>query len=308
MPPPSGPSFPPPADRPLPQAPAPAVDHCYRHPEREAGRHCSRCGRAACAQCLVQASVGSHCVECARAGRPSATTRLRWWSAGQHAPVTLALMAINIGVFVVMAVRDRGTLTGDVSTADQIRWGLHKYLLASDERWIRLLSAGFVHFGIIHLGFNMFSLYWLGNLFERAMPKLEYLGIYLASLLAGSAGVMLLGGNGLNAGASGAIFGLLGALAAGQLRRGGRLFGTQIGTLLMMNLMFTFFVPNISIGGHLGGLVGGALCGLVCFAPRQRPAPRWARLATPFAVAAVSVLISVLVANSTTIPTRIVPL
>src|SRR5688500_2864234 len=96
----------------LPQPPTPTstLPRCYRHPDREAGRSCTRCGKSACSDCLVQAQVGSHCLDCARAGRPDVKTKVKFWNAKQATLVTFALMAINIGVFAYLVISDPDSL------------------------------------------------------------------------------------------------------------------------------------------------------------------------------------------------------
>lgn len=297
-------SLPPP---PPPTEPAPSshpVPRCYRHPDREAGRSCTRCGKAACSDCLVQASVGSHCVDCARATRPDMGTRARYWNARQHTLVTYSIMAVNFAVFTVNAVLYPRSLGGSVTPlhcelalnaqALTQRVGCIDRIVGPDE-WYRLVTSGFLHYGVIHIAFNMLLLYQLGQLLERPLGRLRFGLLYGASLLGGSFGVLLLGGEGLTAGASGAVFGLMAAAAVGLQRQGVSVMSTGLGTTLLLNLFITFAIPNISIGGHIGGAVAGAICGFVMLAPRWKPVPGWARWATPAGVAVVAVLGSVLV-------------
>src|SRR5690606_27637048 len=147
-----------------------------RHPDREAGRRCTRCGRPACTQCLVQADVGSQCIECYRAGRPAATTRVRHWQARQPAIVTTVLIALNVAVFVALGVANPTNLTGQEITPQSADLGLTKRLAesvsgpyrigvpfpgvgdsdvlnvfgTSEGEWYRLITSGFLHFGIVH--------------------------------------------------------------------------------------------------------------------------------------------------------------
>ena len=124
-----------------------------------------------------------------------------------------------------------------------------------------MVTGGFLHAGFIHLAFNMFLLWMLGSQLERILGGTSYLILYFASLLSGALGVMLLDPLALTVGASGAVFGLMGATVIYQLRRGVSPWSNGIGTLLIINLIFTFARPNISVGGHLGGLLGGLLIG-----------------------------------------------
>ena len=251
----------------LPQPPIPqTAATCYRHPDREAGRRCTRCGRPACSECLVQAAVGSHCLECAKAARPDVRTRARYWSARQPTLVTYALISINVGIFLWLAILDPDSLTGSRITGrspdefGQFDIGLHSFFLENGE-WYRLLTAGFLHFGIIHLAFNMLLLFQLGQLLEPAIGRIRFALLYFAALLGGSAGALIIEQGGLVGGASGAVFGLMGAAFVGMRNRGVNPFSTGLGATLMVNLLITFTIPGISIGGHIGGLVGGLVAG-----------------------------------------------
>ena len=209
-------------------------------------------------------------------------------------------MAINIGVFVWMMIQDGGAAgSGDITQA-HIDLDLFAPFLKYDHEWYRLITSGFSHYGFIHLAFNMFALYQLGQMVERAIPHVQFALLYFASLLGGSLGALLVEGDrpSLTAGASGAVFGLLGAAAVGLHRRGVNIFNTGIGTALMLNLVITFSISGISIGGHLGGLIAGGVCGFVMLAPRWHRVPKWAAYAVPIVVGAVSVLVSILYVNS----------
>mgnify|MGYP006448419983 FL=1 len=129
----------------------------------------------------------------------------------------------------------------------------------SSGEWWRLVTGGFLHGGLLHLVFNMFLLWMLGQQLEQLHGPVRYVGLYLGSLAAGSLGVMLLAPMSLTVGASGAVFGLMAATVVHQMRRGVNPWHTGLGGLVVVNLVFTFGRPGISIGGHLGGLVGGAL-------------------------------------------------
>lgn len=287
----------PPPPPPTQPASAPTLPRCYRHPDREAGRSCTRCGKSACSDCLVQAAVGSHCLDCAKAARPDVTTRAKYWNARQHTLVTYVLMAINIAVFVYVTVADPGSLGGRSGvTQEQFDLGLNSFFLTDGRsEWYRLITAGFLHFGVIHIAFNMLLLYQLGQLLERPLGRTKFALLHFASLLGGSFGVLLLDSRGITGGASGAVFGLMAAAAVGLHRQGVSVFSTGLGTTLLLNLFITFAIPGISIGGHLGGAIAGAACGFVMLAPRWKPVPDWAKWAAPVAVAVISVLGSVLV-------------
>jgi membrane associated rhomboid family serine protease len=124
-----------------------------------------------------------------------------------------------------------------------------------------LLTAGFVHYGLLHLAFNMLLLWQFGAMLEPALGRVRFAALYVAALLCGSFGAVLLSPSALTAGASGAVFGLVGAAAIGLRRRGISVWDSGIGGLLVVNLVLTFALPNISIGGHVGGLLGGGAVG-----------------------------------------------
>jgi membrane associated rhomboid family serine protease len=272
---------------------------CYRHADRPAGRRCTRCGKSACNDCLVQAQVGSHCVDCAKAARPDMATRAKFWSAGQHNLITRSLIVVNIAVFVAVLVftQDGGALSGIVTDA-HINFALSKQALEVTGEWYRLFTSGFMHFGILHIGLNMYFLYVLGPMLEQPLGRVRFTLLYMGSLLGGSLGVVLLDSGGLTAGASGAVFGLMAAAAMGMWRRGINPFRTSIGSTLLLNLFITFVIPGISIGGHLGGAAAGALCATVMLSPGHQPMPKWATYATPIAIGVAGLVLSVLIVQA----------
>lgn len=245
-----------------------------------------------------------------KATRPDIRTRAKYWQAGKPAIITSTLIAINIAVFVVLGLTyGMGGMLGGARTEAHARFALlggsldgtggligtggGDAVLSTGNEWYRLITSGFLHYGVIHIAFNMYILFMLGNMLEPQLGRIKYLSIYFASMLGGSAGAMLLEPNGLVAGASGAVFGLLGAAAVGMWHQGINPFSTGVGRLLLINLAFTFFWPNISIGGHLGGAVTGALCAFVMMAPAYKRFPRWAAAVTPVAVAVIAVVATV---------------
>ncbi len=274
--------------------PPPTIEHCYRHPDRETGRRCTRCGKAACSDCLVQATVGSHCLDCRKAAQPDIKTRVKYANARQPALVTSTIIAINVAIFVWMGAKDSSSLTGSGSVSQQqFDLGLNRILLHQNHEWYRLVTSGFIHFGFIHIGFNMWILWQLGQLLERTLGRTKFALLYTASLLGGSAGILLLTDRGISGGASGAVFGLMAALAISMHQQGINILQTGVGRLLMLNLVFTFVIPGIAIGGHLGGLVAGGACGFVMLAPAWKPVPNWAKYAAPIALSVLAVAISV---------------
>jgi len=238
--------------------------------------------------------VGSHCADCRKAAQPDIKTRVRYASARQPTLVTSTIIAINVAVFVWISVQDPSTLSGGghVSQA-QFDLGLNRIVLGATHHWYQLITSGFIHFGFLHIGFNMYILWQLGQQLERTLGRSAFALLYFASLLGGSAGVLLLTDRGISGGASGAVFGLMAALAISMQRQGINIFQTGIGRLLMLNLVFTFVIPGIAIGGHLGGVAAGGLCGAVMLAPKWKPVPKWAVYAAPAAVGLFAIVISV---------------
>jgi membrane associated rhomboid family serine protease len=238
---------------------------CFHHTDRETGRSCTRCGRPACTECLTDAPVGSHCWQCIKAAQPPRRERIRRWNATAGALATKVIIGLNVGVYVLTAA---GATAGRRGSELQTRLAVAGPAVAHGD-WYRLLTSGFVHYGILHLAFNMLLLYRFGLMLEPALGRIRFVALYVVALLAGSFGAILLTPNALTGGASGAVFGLVGATAVGMRQRGISVWQTGVGGLLVVNLLITFTVPNISVGGHLGGLTAGAALG--AFMLRERP-------------------------------------
>ena len=147
--------------------------------------------------------------------------------------------------------------------------GLSRFGVDAGEYW-RIVTSGFLHAGFLHLLFNMFALYVLGGMLEPAVGRLRFGVIYFVSLLAGSFGALLLEPTGPTVGASGAVFGLMGAAVVVMRNRGVNPMESGLGVWIGLNLLITFTIPGISIGGHIGGLVGGALAAFILFDLRDR--------------------------------------
>jgi membrane associated rhomboid family serine protease len=218
-------------------------------------------------------------------------TRARFWSAGQPALVTVLLITINVAVFVYAVFRDTAAL-GSSITQTHVDLALYGPAVEQGD-WYRLITSGFLHYGIIHLAFNMYLLYVLGQMLEPAIGRVRFLLVYMAGLLGGSAGALLLSPNSVSAGASGAVFGLLGLSFVGYYLNGVNPLTTGVGTLLLMNLGLTFlWSERISVGGHLGGAVAGSLCALAVMAPPHRRVPQWLTYALPLAVMIAAVTVA----------------
>jgi membrane associated rhomboid family serine protease len=138
----------------------------------------------------------------------------------------------------------------------------------------------------------MFALYQIGPALERMVGRFRFTTLYFAALLAGSAGVALSDKFSPSGGASGAIFGLFGVLAVALWRRGINPFSTSLGMVLILNLVITFTISNISIGAHIGGLIGGTICGLMLFPSPTQRIPKWVSIAGPIAIAVISLVVA----------------
>jgi membrane associated rhomboid family serine protease len=262
-----------PPSPPWPGGPDAAPTVCVRHPDRATGLSCTRCGRPACPECLREASVGYQCVDCVDEGRRGGRRAVTIAGAppGGRPVVTPALIALNVAVFAWTVVTS-GSLAANYTAPLFRSWALVPGLVASGEWW-RVLTAGFLHFGPIHLLFNMMALWVIGRDVETALGRGRFLAVYLVSLLGGSAAVMVLTPSTANvAGASGAVFGLMGALAVLLCRL--KVPMGQVTGLIVVNLVITFLIPGISVAGHLGGLVvGAAATAALVYAPAGRRVP-----------------------------------
>jgi len=238
------------------------AETCYRHPDRETGVSCSSCGRPICPECMTPTPVGMRCPECAR--ERTRVTRGATAPGGGDAPATFVLIALNVAAYLAEVATGSGGLDANGSSL-LIDFGLFGPYVAEGE-WYRLLSSGFLHAGLFHIGFNMVALFFLGRLLEPAIGTPRFLALYFASLLAGSFGAILLSPDVLTIGASGAVFGIFGATFVIARSRGVDALASSIGLILVLNLVITFGSPRISIGGHLGGLAAGFLCALVIVA------------------------------------------
>jgi membrane associated rhomboid family serine protease len=218
---------------------------------------------------MVPAPVGFQCVECIRQSKPRAAAgqTLRRLTGGPF--VTYSIIAINVAVWLLGLLAGPQAILNGSPLARQ--FGLYGPAVAAGEWW-RLFTAGFLHSGFLHIALNMAVLFMLGPGLERALGRLGYTALYLAGLTAASLGVLLLSPAALTVGASGAIFGLMGATIMGQRASGINPWRSGIIGWVVINLIFTVAVPGISIGGHLGGLGGGLLAGSLLFRPRLRPA------------------------------------
>lgn len=234
---------------------------CYRHPDRQAGVICQRCDRPICPSCMHQASVGFHCPNCASKGGQKVYAGRQAFSHVDQPIVSYVLIGINVALFVLMLGRGESRMLFD--------YGAFGPLISEEGEWYRIVTSAFLHWGLIHLAFNMYALYNIGPAVERSLGRLGFGVVYAAALMGGSAGALLVKPDAVTAGASGAIFGLLGALVILYRRAGIDIWRSGLGLTLGLNLLITVTIPQISIGGHAGGFAGGlAATWLVVEGPR----------------------------------------
>jgi len=239
-------------DSPSPAAP----QFCYRHPDRPTRLACSQCGRPICVECSRDAVVGQKCPECTT---PEQRTRVIHARTVSHVdrratPVTWALVALNVAIYALQELFPRLRIG--------FRFSQYPPLVDAGEWW-RVLTAMFLHGGVLHLLFNMYALWLFGPVLERRFGSSSYAALYAAGGVFGGMLYQLLGGDNPAVGASGAIFGLLGALLAASYRQrhtraGAAVFG-QLGILLAINLALPLFVRNIAWQAHIGGMIAGIL-------------------------------------------------
>lgn len=264
------------------------AETCYRHPDRETGVSCSSCGRPICPDCMTPTPVGMRCPECA--SQKTRVVRNPTGTPGAQAtPATYALIAINVVVFLIEIATGAGGFFTVGITEFVAEFALFGPSVAEGE-WYRLVTSGFLHAGIIHIGFNMFLLLILGRLLEPALGTPRFLVLYFASLLAGSLGALVVEPNAVTIGASGAVFGLAGAVFIIARGRGMDALAGEIGFLILFNLVLSFASPRISVGGHIGGLIGGVICALLIVAGEKGMLGRNHRPVEMAAMVAVGVL------------------
>ena len=243
---------------------------------------------------MTYGPVGIRCPDHATTGGKTAAPRRAARTASRrldlYGPfVTFTLIGINVGVYLLQLLMGSGLSANRgwiyehgvlVSTAVDSSGQL---VGVAHGDWWRLLTATFLHYGLLHLGMNMLVLWFIGPALEEYFGHWRYLLVYVVSGLAGSAGAIIWSPNALTVGASGAIFGIMGAAVVLEARRIW-VFGGQAMGLVVINLAISFVIPGVSRGGHIGGLIGGALCALAFSSLRRSPA-----LAT-LSMAAVGVL------------------
>lgn len=275
---------------------------CYRHPENRGGVICQRCDRPICPQCMTQATVGFHCPECLPArshpGGP-AGPRIRTVIPGRWVDTrprtTQAFMGLSLIGFVYSLANGSTPMSlGNQAAVDGALFARKLDPFAAGIRWVgvdvgeyyRLVTAAFMHNGLIHLGFNLYALWILGTLLEHMLGRPRFAALYVVSMLGGSFGVVLISPNDVTVGASGAVFGLMGAMVFAQRTVGISVWRTPLMPVLALNLALTFMIPSVSVGGHLGGLLTGVGVGWMFIALARRRVPDWGAVVAGAVVAA----------------------
>jgi membrane associated rhomboid family serine protease len=247
---------------------------------------------------MTPTPVGMRCPECAR--QRTKVVRARSMAGGAMT-VTYALIAINVIVFLIEIGTGAGAAGGGLVNSSVVEHGALSRATVADGEYYRLVTSGFLHAGFIHIAFNMYILYMLGQMLEPAIGSFRFALIYFVSLLAGSFGALVFTKIGLTVGASGAVFGLAAAGVMVMRSRGIDPMQSGLPLFIGINLLLGFVISGISVGGHIGGLVGGALAAVALFdigERRRGVVPQFVPLLLCLALAVVAVLGSVAVANS----------
>ena len=239
--------------------------------------------------------MGSLCTDCVRRSHPPRSQRIRHGWARQRTPFTAAIIVVNVAVFLWLSVGAAMPELDGIVNRREFDLALSKVFI-DDGQWWRLVTSGFLHFGAFHIGMNMLLLWQLGSILEPALDRGRFVLLYLASLMGGAAGALLVTPDALTGGASGAVFGLMAAATVAFQQRGVNPFRIGIGTILVINLVITFTVPGISVGGHVGGALMGAACGWAMLEPRWMRREEWAGWVAPLAGIAVSLFLVYVVA------------
>lgn len=246
---------------------------CPRHPDRVSYVRCQRCHRPACADCQRPAAVGFQCVDCVAEAQRDARPEVTAMGGRASGPVPyLTYGIIAICVVVQLAVMGAPRLWGDLALAP----------IVAGEQPYRIITSAFTHAGLMHLGFNMFALYMVGPYLEMLLGRLRYAALYLSCAIGGTiAYLMVQPTDSLTpvVGASGAVFGLFGAVIILN-RHLGRDSSGMLATVAI-NAVIGFVIPNIAWQAHFGGLAVGALLALAFAQSRQqrRPLIAWGAIA-----------------------------
>ncbi len=229
---------------------------------------CQRCDRFICPSCMSSASVGFHCPECAKSGQQKTHTGSSLFGARPIA--TQVLLGINVAVFLLSLAMGDGISGRPAVDGLLIEGAAFGPFIDQGGEWWRIITAGFLHYGLFHIAFNMYALWVLGPTFERSLGRVRFVLVYFACLIGGSFGALLVTPSGLTAGASGAIFGLMGLAVVSQRSLGISIWDSGLGMVLVINFAITFGVGNISVGGHVGGFGVGLATGWLVYEVARR--------------------------------------
>lgn len=199
------------------------------------------------------ASVGFHCPECLKGDKQQVLSRSNNFGQSLKTPIVTGLIIINALIFLVES-GGNNTLRRD--------FFVRAFEVDVNGEWYRIITSGFLHSGLIHVGFNMYLLYAIGSQLEKRYGWMTFIGLYLAGLIGGSLGVFLVEPTSAAVGASGAVFALMGFLVVIQWKNGINVMQSGVGRLVLFNIVFSFF-PGISLGGHVGGLVTGVIAAFI---------------------------------------------
>jgi len=244
---------------------------------------------------MTQASVGFHCPECFHRGAQQVVRGpVEFDAIATKVLIGLSVLGMAVSIYLGGSLFSLGrSALRDGSLFSFLRFERGGPILGVDQgEYYRLITSGFLHDGLFHIGFNMYALWILGPQLELLLGRTRFVSLYFASLLAGSFGVLLLSPNSPTIGASGAVFGLFGAVVVIQRKSGASIWRSGLGGVLLINVAFTVLVPGVSIGGHLGGFVGGALVALLYINAVKAKLPDWV------AVVGVALMSAVLVTAS----------
>lgn len=245
---------------------------------------------------MTPTSVGMRCPACA--GEKTKVRNISSVRRSTEPVVTFTLIVVNVIVY--FATASGGASLTSSGLTETLRKGvLDGPDISQHHEYYRLLTAGFLHFSVAHILFNMIFLFFMGRLLEPSIGRLNFAAVYFASLLTGSFGALLFTPDALTAGASGAEFGVLGALLVVARDRRIPIWNSGLGITLVVNIAFSVSVSHISLGGHLGGLVGGAICGAAVVQLAERRKNQLGALAVCALVAAAGVAGAIAVAGST---------
>ncbi len=262
-----------------PPPPTSVPEYCYRHPKVETGVHCTRCGRPICPECMIPAPVGHQCPECVnearREFRQGPGRRIAAANIRRRASATTALLGLIGAVYLLEVVTGGpGSLMRGPSGGKLIDLGASVGLarvngdlvgIAAGQNW-RLVSAMFLHAGLLHIAFNAYALWIFGTVVEQELGRLRFLLIYFATGIVASAASYAFGPNAVGVGASGAIFGIFGAFVAYNYRRrhlaiaAARLRSAV--TIVVINMVLALSIQGIDWRAHVGGFVAGLVAGL----------------------------------------------